>query len=387
MYSPFHKATCKSPVKYLSARAWLPTTGGDRQFTSRNRAFHISSADRAQPLPDWNFSTSHRWPSPPPPSQPWATPVPRKTDEFTPTTRLAPAFRTPRFRNSPDFENQPKQAANVLPTRTETQVSDAELQQLSVAVDDQHFGDVFAEEVSPNFDLENLKMGKLDEIKGWVDADYTLPDENISWDEALNIPLSPAPPMEEFPDFFAAPHHLPRKSEITPPVFNFTIESDTSSVDDTALTSNIPAMPLAADGYPLDGNTRFDWRARALGQLRRPLPPHLRPRNRHWMFAKQPRRYQPVVTKLPSDHPLSIALERYRRHFSQLLKAELQEEARLFNQRLEEWSTEKLVKAGYTLVNVRGDEVSQKHNSQGERSFIYSFVRGKGTMIDAAKFT
>lgn len=256
-----------------------------------------------------------------------------------------------------------------------------------MSADDQHFDDVFAEEVSPELNLENLKMGKLDEIKDWVDADYAPPDENISWDQALNIPLPPAPPMEEFPGFVGAPHHLPKKSEITRPVFNFTIEGDTSPVDDGAFETKVPAMSLAADGYPPDGNTRFDWRTRALGQLRRPLPPHLRPRNRHWMFAKQPRRYQPVVSKLPSDHPLSLALERYRGHFSQLLKAELQEEARLFNQRLEEWSTEKLVKAGYTLVNVRGDEVSRTQNSQGEGSFIYSFIRGKGTMIDAAKFT
>lgn len=386
MYS-FHKiATCKSPVKYLSARAWLSTTCGDHQLSSRNRAFHTSSANRAQPLPDWNFSTSHHWTSPLPPSQPWTTPVP-KADEFAPTSRLAPAFRTSRFRNSPDFENQLKQTAKIPPTRTETQISDAELQQLSMSADDQHFDDVFAEEVSPELNLENRKMGKLDEIKDWVDADYAPPDENISWDQALNIPLPPAPPMEEFPGFVGAPHHLPKKSEITRPVFNFTIEGDTSPVDDGAFETKVPAMSLAADGYPPDGNTRFDWRTRALGQLRRPLPPHLRPRNRHWMFAKQPRRYQPVVSKLPSDHPLSLALERYRGHFSQLLKAELQEEARLFNQRLEEWSTEKLVKAGYTLVNVRGDEVSRKQNSQGEGSFIYSFIRGKGTMIDAAKFT
>lgn len=276
----------------------------------------------------------------------------------------------------------------MLPARDDTRVSDAELQKLSASADDQHFDDVFAGEVAPDLDLENLKMEELDVIKDWVDADYAPPDENISWDEALNISLPTPPPMDEFPDFFAALDYLPKKGENTLPAFSLTVESAKSPVDHSILMKDVSvAMALAADGYPPDGNTRFDWRTRAVGQLRRPLPSHLRPRNRQWMYAKQPRRYQPVVSKLSNGHPLLLALQRYRRHFSQLLEAEFQEETRLFNQRLEEWSTEKLVKAGYTLVKVRGHEVSRRQNSKGEGSFIYSFTRGKGAMIDAAKFT
>lgn len=385
MYSPIHKiATYKSPNKYLSARVSFPATRRDYL----NQAFHTSLTCRAQPLPDWNLSTSHHWASPPPHPQPWTAPVPGKTDDFTPPSRLVPPFRSSRFRNGPDFTNQLKQAAKMLPARDETRVSDAELQKLSASADDQHFDDVFAGEVAPDLDLENLKMEELDVIKDWVDADYAPPDENISWDEALNISLPTPPPMDEFPDFFAALDYLPKKGENTLPAFSLTVESAKSPVDHSILMKDVSvAMALAADGYPPDGNTRFDWRTRALGQLRRPLPSHLRPRNRQWMYAKQPRRYQPVVSKLSNGHPLLLALQRYRRHFSQLLEAEFQEEIRLFNQRLEEWSTEKLVKAGYTLVKVRGHEVSRRQNSKGEGSFIYSFTRGKGGMIDAAKFT
>lgn len=97
-------------------------------------------------------------------------------------------------------------------------------------------------------------MGKLDEIKGWVDVDYILLDENISWDEVLNILLFLVLLMEEFFDFFVVFYYLFRKREIILFVFNFIIESDILLVDDMVFMLNIFVMFFVVDGYLFDGN-------------------------------------------------------------------------------------------------------------------------------------
>ncbi|KAL7421984.1 hypothetical protein Q5752_003756 [Cryptotrichosporon argae] len=103
----------------------------------------------------------------------------------------------------------------------------------------------------------------------------------------------------------------------------------------------LPPLEGASAELP-DGQTRFDWRARALSRVRRQAGPR-------W-FEPFRRREEPRAPAEPtSDSGIKMrdAIERYRNHFKPLLLAELDEVRREFEERLYQWSETKMESDGY----------------------------------------
>ncbi|OCF74278.1 hypothetical protein I204_04648 [Kwoniella mangroviensis CBS 8886] len=133
---------------------------------------------------------------------------------------------------------------------------------------------------------------------------------------------------------------------------------------------SIQHPPLPAPDPPPDHHTRFDWRTRALSQLRK-IP------FRGYWFWNVPRRKEVSWTKLQFGEQYRDELDRYANHFIPLLEAEQAEEERLFNSRIAEWSFDRLKREGYALDEMRGSKGYQPKSMIGLGT-VYGFVRGKG---------
>ncbi|KAK4688511.1 carbonic anhydrase, partial [Tremellales sp. Uapishka_1] len=150
------------------------------------------------------------------------------------------------------------------------------------------------------------------------------PPEEHYYDAEL--PLSSPPPLQEYPtDVSGSPRRRSKKR--TP--------------------NAAPLPPLPENAFPPDGQTRFDWRERALSRTKK------KTEGTSWYGTERIVQRRPAeFGKLNPGNDFYAEVERYSSRFIPLLKAEQAEEERLFNLRMTEFSLERLTREGYTLPDM-----------------------------------
>lgn len=168
-------------------------------------------------------------------------------------------------------------------------------------------------------------------------------------------PLADDPDAHYDPDL-AASVFEPRVAEEDAPVLP-TYEKTLKKTRRKRRAVEPETEPLPPGTVPDDGQTRFDWRAKALSQTQHA-------EGVHWYPDAWRTRVPPPKTKLSEVKPLFNELQRYNDQyvgsvladgsFLPLLDAE-QEEAELqFMERLKEWPDDKLRREGFMLDEMGG---------------------------------
>ncbi|WVO18331.1 hypothetical protein L204_106046 [Cryptococcus depauperatus] len=353
---------------------------GSHRLWRDNRCFHKTTTTDAQPLPDWNYEMVS-FDNPPLPLPSDASGYKRKTShehenelfqysrlpsEFTQHSR---PFQHYQNQNAPRFRVDPVLSADCL-SNINNDLSQSGFRNPDVAV-------------SSAYEVE---------VNGVTEQDHTDMDEAFlandleERDAIVNTPLPVPPPLDDYIE--AAPVGNYKTDNIAkqlplPNLSSSQISFDKDSLDKFYELSRTPG--LASDGYPPDGQSRFDWRQRSLSRLRRPFSPDIRPTSPEWLFYRLPWRYARINKVSDNEHPLKEPLQKYRDHFRTLLELEQNEEWNLYNQRLE-WPTSKLVKEGYMLEGMRGRIVNQKKYNGERQRVVYKFSNEKGRMLVAPRF-
>ncbi|ODO09381.1 hypothetical protein I350_02981 [Cryptococcus amylolentus CBS 6273] len=239
----------------------------------------------------------------------------------------------------------PGNAARVSPPAQDLQLSDAQLNKL--ASEDVDFGEADA---FPGLNLGALAL-EAQALEG-AQSDPGVMGGVDDWGSIVDMPMPAAPPMDVFPE-----EPLPARSQSARSIAQKTARAQAtdrqnarSSLEQEqekpVIQTRYEYPELAPDGFPQDGFTRFDWRDRAMSQQERSER-----RSGRWLYPSRPFRVQQKLPKLAKDHPLYPAMERYEDNFVPLLTAEMEEEMRMFDARLKEWTIQRLVGSGYALEN------------------------------------
>ncbi|WVQ73931.1 hypothetical protein IAR50_003512 [Cryptococcus sp. DSM 104548] len=254
----------------------------------------------------------------------------------------------------------PSNAARIRisPPAQDLQLSDAQLSKL--ASEDVDFGEADA---LPGLGL-GLNLGALaleaQAFEGLQSNPGAMGGDD--WEAIASMPMPAAPPMDELPEEFGSPRPSPsakseqkslrgqsaqhQESFKTGPSPNSKQKQEQKQQQKEPFVHPRLAYPeLAPDGWPPDGYTRFDWRQRAMSQQKRDKD---RDRGK-WLYPSRPYRIKLKLPTLSKDHPLHPAMERYDTHFTPLLTAEMEEEERMFEARLKEWTIQRLVGSGYAI--------------------------------------
>ncbi|ODO06211.1 hypothetical protein L198_01443 [Cryptococcus wingfieldii CBS 7118] len=185
-----------------------------------------------------------------------------------------------------------------------------------------------------------------------------------------------APPMDDFPE-----ESLSARSQSARSIAQKTARAQATERQKAQLSleqekpviqTRYEYPELAPDGFPQDGFTRFDWRDCAMSQQNRSER-----QNGRWLYPSRPFRVQQKLPKLAEDHPLYPAMERYEDNFVPLLTAEMEEEMRIFEARLKEWTIQRLVGSGYALE----DTLATFAWSTKQGGAVYKFAKKRGAIM------
>ncbi|WRT66587.1 uncharacterized protein IL334_003546 [Kwoniella shivajii] len=348
-----------------------------------HKSFHTSSSSSAQLLPDddhlWNYHPPEQWSQS---SSSTSTPITRQNQvqQRWPSkkgkgkeTSSHPHYESnyDPFQSSSTNVSNPK--SNLRKDINGSELDQGHLDISQEAIDDLFKSSLQADEIPLQFTEDEI-LGIIEgmqesEMLGGTEQEQ---GQDEQWDlpEEIYQELDLGQPHSEI-------HRDIDPSRSSPSSASRTSKSQLSSLPtprgdiapvphvDTRL---LPSLPTPI--YPSDVDTRYDWRTRALSQMKKKS-------RRNW-FGQLPKRKEPTWTKLQMGEWGREELDRYSRHFIPLLEAEQGEEERLFNSRISEWTFDRLRREGYALDELRGSSNVYQPKSLMGLGTVYGFVRGKG---------
>ncbi|WVR06847.1 hypothetical protein IAU60_003883 [Kwoniella sp. DSM 27419] len=344
---------------------------------SPSATFSTSSCFSAQPLPDdsWDFDSYRYQPPPPPPRRSHESSRPSQQSLQSSTLPARP----PPLSSSKGKEREVIPILDSSPPGSLRKIIDGpDIPQGNFEPTPNDIDELFWSTAASSSsgqtalgleDVDTAWLGDLDGRPGGQGWD--IPAELYS-ELGLDGPMPEMPAMEDFSDPFAAPtrrRSSDQQRTVTTPADPRHTGSDVSE-SSTADPRLLP--PLNPPANPPADMTRFDWRSRSLSQTRQPKSS----RRRRW-FPDLPVRKAPAWDKLGMGDQLREELDRYQRHFIPLLEAEHAEEKRLYEERLADWTVDRLQREGYTMDEMRAAKGYQPKSLVGVGT-VYSFVRGKG---------
>ncbi|WWC89106.1 uncharacterized protein L201_004024 [Kwoniella dendrophila CBS 6074] len=316
----------------------------DNHQSTFDRAFHTSSKPFAQVLPDdksWNY---HQSSPPPPPSKP--STIDTLPDNF-PSSSFYPSNNSQRSSSWPSRKGKEK----ALPPKPRSIQDESDLEQSSFKITSENIDEVFQSSLEADDDTPFDGLTE-EEIIGLVES---MGESHLDLESESLPEQDPAPQLpSEAIDPFAPPKAVQAYNE--------------KMLIDQTTKDKLPPLPIP--NFPPDDKTRFDWRTRALSQKKKFS-------YFNWFGNNLPHRKEAPWTKLQYGENYREELDRYTKHFQPLLEAEQAEEERIFNERIAEWSFERLKREGYTLDEMRGSIKYQPKSLVGLYT-VYNFIRGKG---------